>query len=249
MDAIITRVALQEKYSMSITFAQFSKYPDLTYGFSTRSDGSMHRRLEKANRERYFREIGIDPRRVVTADLAHGTKVAVVSDEAAGNMIGETDALITDTKNLFISVTGADCFPLYFYDPAHKAIGIAHVGWRGLVSGVVPNVVGKMMQSFETEPSVLVVGIGPGIRQCHFDVSPENRALYERYSVCVAEREGKTFVNIPGIIKIQLEQSGVNKEYIQDSESCTYCQEQKYFSFRRDKPKDIQSMAAYIGLT
>ncbi|MEK7660003.1 MAG: peptidoglycan editing factor PgeF [Patescibacteria group bacterium] len=231
-----------------MVFSQFTKYTNLKYGFSNRTDGSMHRHLEKENREVYFRKIGIDPYRVVTADLVHGTKVVRVSDEVAGMMISSTDALVTNIKNLFISVTGADCFPLYLYDPIHKAVGIAHVGWKGLVGGVVTNMVVEMAQAFGAVPHMLVVGISPGIRQCHFEVKPENAILYRNYPGSVSEREEKVFVDIPKIMKAQLRESGVKEGNIQDSECCTYCKEVEYFSFRRDKPKELQVMVGYIGL-
>ena len=233
---------------MTFVFSQFVKYPNLKYGFSARKDGSMHRHFEKGNRERYFQKIGIDSARVVTSDLVHGAGVVIVSDEEAGTMVADTDGLITNTKNLFLSATGADCFILYLYDPEKNAIGITHAGWRGLLAGIVKNATNAMVLNFGTVPQKLLVGIGPGIRQCHFEISRENKNKYEKYPELVLERDGKCFVDLPGIIKLHFREGGVKDWHIEDSNVCTYCDENEYFSYRRDKPKEVEPMVGHIGL-
>ncbi|MBI4034021.1 MAG: polyphenol oxidase family protein [Candidatus Brennerbacteria bacterium] len=229
-------------------FSQFAKYPNLKYGFSSRTDGSMHRRLEKRNREEYFDKIGVGYSRVVTADSVHGATVSRVSGSEAGKMIMKTDGLITDSKNLFLSATAADCFLLYFYDPVKKAIGITHVGWRGLLAGVVENTVDSFVENFGVKPQNLLVSIGPGIRECHFEISPADGGKFEEYSEFVSEKDGKVFVGLPDIIKVKLLKRGVLAEHVEDSGICTYCNEKDYFSYRRDRPKDVQPQVGYIGL-
>lgn len=229
-------------------FLQFKKYPGLIYGFSNRKDGSMHRHLGKENRVRYFTKIGIDPARVVTADLVHGARVVVVREEAGGTMIPEVDGLVTQTKNLFISVTGADCFPLYFYDPHKETVGIAHIGWRGLVGGIVRNTVEALIKQCRVEPSTLLAGIGPGIRKCHFEIKSENVAYYKNYPDFILKNEGTVYIDLSGIIQAQLQKCGLESKNVEDSQLCTFCKAEEYFSYRRDQPKGIQSVVAYIGM-
>ncbi|HEY9585186.1 MAG TPA: peptidoglycan editing factor PgeF [Candidatus Paceibacterota bacterium] len=231
-----------------LTFKIFERFPNVTYGFSRRVDGSMHRHLEKSNRDTYFRKIHIDPARVVTADQVHGIKVARVFDETAGKMIDGTDGLMTDTKKLYLTATAADCFLLYFYDPTKNAVSIAHAGWRGVLGGIAVNVVGEMMTSFGTKPEDLLVGVSPGIQQCHFEISPKDRKSFARYSDFVSTKDGRVFVDLPSILKIQLVRAMVRTEHIDMSDECTHCNEAEYFSFRRDKPKDVEPMVGYIGL-
>src|SRR3989344_4699905 len=133
---------------MTLEFKVFDDFPKLKYGFSDRLDGSMNRRSEKENRSSYFRTMAVDPGRIVTADLIHGGRVERVIDAAAGTYISKSDGLITDTNNLFLSATGADCFLLYFYDPKKTAIAITHVGWRGLLAGVVKNTAQVFVETF-----------------------------------------------------------------------------------------------------
>jgi YfiH family protein len=234
---------------MPLIFAQFEKYPELQYGFSGKQDGSMNRRLEKENRSAYFRKKAIDPARVVTADLIHGARAERVGNEAAGIYVPESDALVTGARNLFLSATGADCFIIYFYDPEKGLIGITHAGWRGTLAGVVKNTVQALVENFGTAPKDLRVGISPGIRKCHFEISPGDKIKYQDYPSFILERDGKVFVDLAGIIRGQLVEKGVLEKNIEDSGICTYCNERDFFSYRRDKPKEVQAMVAYIGLT
>ena len=208
----------------------------------------MHRRLAKSNREEYLKKVDTDPNLMVTADLIHGAKVARVSDEAAGTMIPGVDGLITDYENLFLSATAADCFLLYFYDPIKNVIGIAHAGWRGLLRGIVENSVAELVAHFDINQKNLVVGVAPGIRQCHFEISAKDYDKFREYQNFILEKDDKIYVSLPDIIKFKLKNVGVRDENIEDSRICTHCQVQEYFSYRRDKPKEVQVMMGYIGL-
>ncbi len=226
-------------------FSQFSRYQNIKYGFSNRTDGSMHRRLEKENREEYFKSLGIDPSRVVTADLVHGAKAVKVSD---GTIVAKADGLVTDAKGLFLTATAADCFLLYFYDPLKNVIGIAHVGWRGLLAGIVDNTIDALVQNYNVNSHDLLVSVSPGIRECHFEISPTDKEKFRRHSKFILKRKGKVFVDLPGIIKVKLLDKGISPNNIEDSGICTHSNENEYFSYRRDKPRDVQVQIGYIGL-
>src|SRR3989344_5286726 len=89
-----------------------------------------------------------------------------------------------------------------------------------------------------TQEKNLLAGIGPGIRECHFEVQEDIARLFG-----TKER----FVNLGSIIQKQLIELGIKKSNIEDSGECTYCLDQKYFSYRRDKPAQVEAMIAYIG--
>jgi hypothetical protein len=230
-------------------FALFSDHQPLVYGFSTRSDGSMNRFTCVPNRHRYFTRRGLDPERVVTADLVHGTEVSQVSAALGGTIAPHTDALVTNATDTYLSVTGADCFPLFFCDPIHHAVGIAHAGWRGAVGNIVANTVAAMQREYGTMPSDLLCGIGPGIRRCHFSIKPEDAGRYDTYTPYLVERNGQWFADLPGIIREQLIAAGLTTEHIEDSEVCTYCNAQDYFSYRRDRPDELELMFGHFGIT
>jgi hypothetical protein len=235
---------------MPFTFANFDAHSGLKYGLSNKADGSMHRHLQKENREKYFRGVGIDPGKVVVPDLVHGAKVEKVDASQGGMIIADTDGLVTETKDLVLSVTLADCPPIFFYDPERPAVGIAHSGWRGTEKAIAKEAVRAMQEEFGTKSGKLLAGIGPGIRKCHFDLSIEGNALHfeKNYPGLTSKQGGRMTIDLPGIIKEQLLQCGLKPENIEDSGLCTFCENESFFSYRRDKPAEIDSMVAYIGL-
>ncbi len=234
---------------MPLEFKNFKNYSELVYGFSERADGSMKwfadpdtYRPNEENRQRFFGKLGVSLNQIVTADLVHGTRVVLAGATEASTAIPQTDGLISREANVFLTITAADCFPLYFYNPSSGAIGLAHAGWRSIMSGMV----GEMVRALGGDDH-LFFGLGPGIRVCHFEISSEDSKKFSEYPEAIQEREGKTFVDLPLIIKQQLEVAGLQTEHIEDSNLCTHCLVDRYFSFRRDKPKQVEAMIAYIG--
>ena len=58
----------------------------------------------------------------------------------------------------------------------------------------------------------------------------------------------KLFVDLKAIARAQLLALGLKKEHMEISDECTYDNEGKYFSWRRDTPPVKETMIAVIGL-
>lgn len=257
---------------MSI-FSILSPYHNLLVGISEKNDGSC--RLSstgkgeidtatKANRERYIEKLGITNSHLVSADLAHRNVAYAAGKEDGGETIKGVDALLTHEKNLFLSVTVADCLPIFLYDKNKNAVGIIHAGWRGLALEVIPLTIEEMKRKFESNPDEVLVGIGPGIGVCHYkveeDVLEKVRSLLPEITENGAEkleqilpeilvkRDGQAFLDLKKMAKIQLEASGVPTGNIEISKDCTYNMMDRYFSYRRDRPEFLETMMAVIGL-
>jgi len=236
---------------MNMNFKIFENYPNLVYGFSEKKDGLMKLFPDdrnSKNRERFFESKKIPPNRVVSAHLAHGVNIEIVKNSDAAAIKPRTDGLATSESNLFLTVTAADCFPVYFFDPKKRVIGIAHVGWKGLVGGIIMNMLSEMKKRFDSNPIDRLAAIGPGIRKCHFEVSSSDRAYYKDYPEFILDKGEKINIDMPEIIKKQLTEGGLAEKNIEDCEECTYCLDKKYFSYRRDKSPEIEAQVAFIGL-
>src|SRR3989344_4842113 len=249
--------------------AFFKQFPEISAVLSEKKDESMKVFLERPeenreNREKFFLRQGIDAGRVVSAEIVHGTKVEIITfqkytDKRRPSLIGissfgvvrqvipGTDALVTKEKNVFLSITVADCLPIFFYDPVARVIGIAHAGWRGLVDGVM----GKTFEAFVAcgvDKKNLFVSLGPSIQKCHFEIGMDILPRFEDFEKYINRRDGRIFVDLPGIAKEQLQGLGVSEDHIEISTACTFCESDIFFSCRRDKPQKIEAMVAVIGL-
>lgn len=226
-------------------FKNFDQIANLIYGLSEKSDGSMKvfgDEVNKKSRADFFSRQSMGS--VVTAGLAHGNSVYSATASDAGRIVPETDALVTNLSNLFLTVTVADCFPVYFFNKISNTVGIAHSGWYGTAN----NIIVKSIKTIGGDPANIIAGIGPGIQACHFEVREDVLGKFQNYEEAIINRDKKIFIDLPNIISRQLIEAGLEARNIENYGECTFCQKEKYFSFRRDKPKSVEAMVAYIGL-
>ena len=219
------------------------------FGISQKGDGQMRIRegnFALENRKRYFSKYGIDFHKVVSADLEHGNTVFIVDEKHFGKTIPESDALVTGRTGIYLAVTVSDCVPIFFYDEK-RVIGIAHAGWRGVVSNIANKVINSMCKKFSSDPRNIKVYVGPHIKKCHFEIRQGIISQFKDYPYSIEKRNGRVFINLEKIIRSQLRDAGILASNIEISPDCTYCND-KYFSFRRDKPTEVMSQIAYIAL-
>lgn len=218
----------------------------IIWGNSDKSDGQMILRLGGLkNREIFFKRKGIPLDQLVSADLIHGNLVTKITKADAGREIKASDGLVTDVSYLPLSLTFADCLPLYFFDEKKGVIGLAHAGWRGVVKEIAILMIETMVNSYSSQAADISVYIGPHLQVCHFEIKDDILTYFKKYQRQIIYQEGKIRVNLAEIVKKQLIDKGISPKKIEISSDCTYCQN-NFFSFRRDKPKDVMAQIAYI---
>jgi len=236
-------------------FKIFRDYPNLIVALSEKKDGTMKiiGDLGKdkeviENRKKFLKKLGIKEKTTIIADLVHPVKslqskfnrVKIVSSQDMGKTIEKTDGLITMDKSLFLTITVADCLPIFIYEPEKEIIGLVHAGWRNLAKNILREAIEKI------KTNNLLVGIGPGIGQCHFEVKQDVIAKFKPYlKNTLLERNGKSFLDLKKIAKIQLMDLGIREQNIEISPECTFCLKDKYFSFRKNRV--LQTTMAVIG--
>ena len=79
------------------------------------------------------------------------------------------DAIVSEVKNIGISILTADCAPILFYDPNKKIIGCAHSGWKGALNGIIKNTV-KKFNELNSNNNDLIAVVGPCINKDNYKV-------------------------------------------------------------------------------
>ncbi|PIW93560.1 MAG: peptidoglycan editing factor PgeF [Candidatus Moranbacteria bacterium CG_4_8_14_3_um_filter_43_15] len=239
---------------MIYNFDLFKKYGNLFTAFSQKNNGSMKlsdnsELAEKItpNRNNYFLKNNTDSAKVVSAGIVHGSKVAIVDEKDCGKIVLGTDGLLSQEKNLFLSITSADCLPIFLFDPKNKVIGIIHAGWRSLAENILTNAVEKI-KKLGGAPEDILVGIGPAICQKHYEVGPEVAEKFSEYPSAILKENNKIFLDLKKIAQLQLLDLRLKNENIEISPECNFELPKKYFSARRDKKKEIETMIAVIGM-
>jgi len=164
------------------------------------------------------------------------------------------DAMVTDIPGVLLSVRSADCLPVLFWDEEHNAVGAAHCGWRGTLKKLQVKTALKMRELYNTDLSKLKVFEGPCISKCCFEVSEDfYRDFIENLGVHIKiyfekKDSGKYMCDLKGINKtLLLEFAGINEKNITISQNCTYCEEDLFFSHRR-QGENRGSHASFIGV-
>lgn len=201
----------------------------LAYG---KTDGSLK------NRRDFLRELGIDYRDLVCAGQVHGSRVKFIEEKdkgkgalSADTAIPDTDAFITNRRNLPLAVFTADCLSVFIYDPRKSAIGLAHAGWRSSKENIVSKTVQLMQEKFGSLAQDLEAGFGPLIRQCCYEVGEE---FNQHFNAGIIRRNSRYYLDLAGINKKQLLDSGLKEENITDPQICTACRNEEFFSFRKE---------------
>ena len=227
----------------------FESLPWLRHGFSTRWDGGEEIISDSAtlnipnrvneNRRRMLSALGLKNAEIVSLNQIHSSRIHVVESAGSQEMEKcEGDGLITNIENVALAIKTADCFPVLIVDPIHKAIGAVHSGWRGTLARVLPGAIDEMVRRYHSDPARLMAALGPGIRECCFEVGEDVARMFtEAYSEESTVRPqsgvpGKYLVNLSGVLKTQLTQSGVPMENQHDSGMCTCCNTREFFSWR-----------------
>ena len=138
--------------------------------------------------------------------------------------------------------------PIYFFDFKKEIIGIAHAGWRGIIKNIPGKIAQTIISYYQSDFRNIIVYIGPHIQKCHYEIKGEAIEKFKKYSKYFVIKNKKIYVDLSKIVKSQLLDENILNNNIEISRECTYCLKNKYFSYRRDRPQNIEAMVAYIGL-
>ena len=245
----------------------FQRETGLEHGFSTRKGGVSKEHLAslnlsfsvedaKENVLENFRRIGErfgkTPEDFVLSKQSHETKVLKVGTKDRGKGITKDrdyegiDALITDEKGIILSCFSADCVPILFYDPIHKAVGACHSGWRGTKGKILQNVVEEMRKHFSSNPAEILVAIGPSICKEQYVVSEDLALSFLEDYPDLGEDTASPIQRISKD-KFQLDlwdlnrrialDCGIKEEHISISGYCTMENPELFFSHRYSQGK------------
>ena len=160
--------------------------------------------------------------------------------------IVEADASYTSKVGVVCGILTADCLPVFVSKKDGSMVGLAHAGWRGLISGVIENLV----RSFNSEGANLVVHLGPAISQNSFEVGEEVMSLYlsknSNFERSFSIKNNTCYLDLYDAAKVILE--GFQIKTISGGERCTFQESSDFFSYRRDG-KNSGRMAHLIWMT
>ena len=132
-----------------------------------------------------------------------------------------------------LAVLTADCLPVVLSSRDGERLGIAHAGWRGLLGGVLEATVAAL----EAPGTDLLAWLGPAIGPAAFEVGEEVRAAFTAADPrsagdFAANARGRWQADIYALARRRLSALGI--EAVSGGGACTFTEQERYFSYRRD---------------
>ena len=187
------------------------------------------------NRRRLCAEIGADAGRLALNRQVHSS---LVHRAVAGARGEPGDGLWTDEPDVPVLAMTADCLPVALVRSNGRvpALAVLHVGWRGLLAGII-------------EAGVAALGgraaacVGPAIGPCCYEVGPEVAEPFRaRFGSDVVRRRT---LDLWTTAERTLRAAGV--ERVERADLCTACHHELFFSHRRTgTPRGVQGVIARV---
>jgi len=190
------------------------------------------------------------PRTPHRALQVHGVDILVCRGQGKPHR-DQSDILI-GVDGAAVAVRVADCVPVLLADPEAGVIAAVHAGWRGTIAQATMHAV-KAMQQHGAKPERMLACIGPCIGPCCFEV--DDTTANGLSQCCDGARRfihrvgNKAHANLAGINARQLRCAGIPQPHIEQIPACTYCDEQRLYSWRRDGKQAGRHLAVVALLT
>ena len=267
----------QEQYTEPpyLEYPMFRETGIVKHGFSTRIGGvskgcfsSLNLSFTRGDEEEAVREnfrrigsaMGIRCEDMVFTHQTHTTNVRVVTEADKGCGIvkprtySDVDGLVTDIPGICLVTFYADCVPLYFVDPVHRAIGLSHSGWRGTAAKIGKVTVEKMNEEYGTDPKDIYSAIGPSICQKCYEVSEDVieqfRAAFPQDkwdALFYGKPDGKYQLDLWEANHQIMLGAGLKEEHISMPNLCTCCNPEFLFSHRASHGRR-GNLGAFLGI-
>ena len=198
------------------------------------------------------KKIGISAENLYTMNQTHSSKVTVINNSNKHIQRIDSDALVTNQKNIAISVLTADCVPILIYDEVNQIIGSIHAGWKGAIGGIIENTINEIAKIGIN--GKINVAIGPCISVNNYEVGKEFYLKFIRKSkknenFFISIKNNKFLFNLRKYINSKFEMLEVN--HIENIDFDTFSEDKNFFSFRRSnhlREKDYGRCISVISL-
>jgi YfiH family protein len=177
---------------------------------------------------------------VVLSHQVHGSAVRWHEALPEGWLILDgVDGHATTERGVLMTITVADCIPVYLTVPQKGAIALLHAGWRGAAGGILARGVELLKWRGFATASDIVMHCGVGICGQCYEVGPE---VATRFGI--EPEAGPIKLDIRGALVRQARELGIGD--ISISPWCSAEDRERFYSHRASGGRDGR-MVAYLG--
>ncbi|MBP7652495.1 peptidoglycan editing factor PgeF [Candidatus Dependentiae bacterium] len=251
-----------------ILFADSSYYlfntSEITAGFTTRYGGVSKEPFNFLNlgihtgddinnviqnRKILSEKLNVNPEKIVFMNQTHSTNIEYISPENINrsdfgfydidSAFKNTDAVITNYKNIMLCAMTADCCPVLIFDSYNNSIAAIHSGWKGTIGKITEKTIYKMKTIFPSlKIDALKIFIGPCICGNCYEVDMKFikiiESSYPEFKSYIVSKKSLFYFDIKKIIVDGIKNIGIPESNIFDSEICSYELSDNFYSYRKN---------------
>ena len=216
---------------------------DKLFSFTTNKSVGINYATQSRDeiREKLKDVCGFECKKIISPRQTHTNNVVAITLDNLDDELNDVDGVITDLKDVALTIATADCQNIFIYDKNKEVIANIHSGWKGTLNKILRNAIVKMVDIYRCEVQDLIVCIGPSILKCCFEVDSdvvdmfrkEFKDIEDTISLGeIKEDKQKYYIDTVEINRKELIDLGVPKDNIIVSDICTKCSSDKYHSYR-----------------
>jgi YfiH family protein len=195
---------------------------------------------EVMSRWRAFRRAQVGFDLVVLGNQVHGVRVESVGPGRGWTHIEGVDGWITTARGTLLTITVADCIPVYLMVPG-RGIGLLHAGWRGTAGGILEVGLARLLALTAAAPSDAIMHLGIGICGACYEVGSEVMTGCGE----PADGPGPWHLDLREQLVRQAQRLGIRQ--ISSSGWCSAHDRPSFYSHRASQGVDGR-MVAYLGV-
>ena len=190
------------------------------------------------SRNEFITQLELGSSIFIFPNQTHSSNVKIINKSKSYN---DTDAIISTSTDFGLGILIADCAPIFLYNINTNHFALVHSGWRGAANKITSITLKKMIE-IGNNPSNIMAVVGPSIGKCCFEIGEEVSGLFDS-TYLVSKGKSKYNLDLKGSIREELISIGLNQKYIFIDSNCTFCEENKFFSYRREGKSSGRMMA------
>jgi YfiH family protein len=194
---------------------------------------------ETMHRWRAFRQTYSEFDSVMLGQQVHGVEVMTAGPGRGWIQVEGIDGWVTTTPGVLLTVTVADCIPVYLAAP--RGVALLHAGWRGTAGGILSRGVEQLCAVAGSPPSDLSMHCGVGICGPCYEVGSEVM------QGCGAPAEGPGPWHLDLRERLATEATGIGIARLTLSTWCSAHHRDRFYSHRASGGRDGR-MVAFLGM-
>ncbi len=227
-----------------LTFPVLEEYNFVVSGFMVKNRVPFDGKALKPGI--FFKNITRPARPVISLKQVHQDECVIITSRGKLKKRYRGDAILTNRKDILISIQVADCVPIFLVEEKRKVIGLIHAGWKGTLLGIARRTMEEARDRLDCKPANFTVVFGPCIRSCCYRVSDDISVLFDEKCT---RRPVRSEVRLD-LIRANMQQflnCGVKEDRIFATANCTGCNAELFHSYRREK-ENAGRMTGFLGL-